>query len=667
MLATMLVSSLEDAILRSGPNNTAQNSNGIAAIAASGINTWGKAASILKMLAFDPGATGVANDCWAFLGLSALHGPTPSLPIIHHRFKLGDDIARAGEQPDWAADDASLAKAFRQNLEEATQLCLKRLPEALQHRKMLKASSAIPRWLEPDPDFTVWLAQDAALDQGKTIVAVNLSNLHGLDLAPFAPIVLSPNECLPIYKALYGSPSEIQSCIQNFHGKDVVLWAPDNGRALGQVLNVMDRMHKEDTCKFNLHFLVPFTPMPNCVDAEAIGELWSHQMLAPKFTHLRKGVEYFLDPVRCVFSGNTAPLHHLKNIAIITMRTAGNPRPPCIRTFKTTVATHAIGKAIRVDVPEECQRGVYVYLQNLQLVHCLGWEYGQKSPGSIQSAKRSFLTGFFDAGKVSNLELTGIVKFLRNLPELRLAFVGSEQLFGNPNALILDFADTRTIYEVRDMLEEIVFVSPSRAVIDTQNTSREWENIMTHMYHQDPRSALKGLRFRVGLFGGKTFARPGVLAAYAANDRARLKLDRAPQEIRDRELLNTQLHISGLPQTQKGEVMQKIITHITDVVGIRLCPRTGDSLAHGEWEVGEDSKEGGQIHVLLRSPEDHIKLLSHVHGAGLSINGHHLSIEVRSIQAAQFAGRLCKNFVQASGSSTGVASSGGTGVAGSSS
>jgi len=515
MLATMLVSSLEDAILRSGPG-AAQNSNALAAIATSGINTWGKAANVLKMLGFNPDAAGLASDCWALLGLSALHGQVPSLPVIRHRFKLADDIARAGEQPDWSAEDATTAKLFRQKLQKATQLCLDLLPEALQHRKMLKTSAAIPRWLEPDPDLTVWLAKDAALDQGNTIVAVNLSNLHGLDLAPLSPIVLSPVECLPVYKALYGSPAEIQNCIQNFQGKNVVLWAPDNGRALGQVLNVMEKLYKEGTCTYNLHFLVPFTPMPKCVNAEAIGELWSHQMLAPKYSHLRKGVEYFLEPTRCVFSGNTAPMHHLKNIALITMRTAGDPRPPGIRTVKKTVAPHDIGKAIRVDIPEDCQRGVYMYLQQLQLVHCLGWEYAQKSPCSTQSAKRVFLTGFFDANAVSNLELTGIVKFLRNAPELRLALVGSEELFGNPNALILDLADTRKVYEVRDMIDEIVFVSPTKAVIDSQNTAREWENTMTNMYQQDPKHALKGLRFRQGLFGGKAFAKPGVLASFAA-------------------------------------------------------------------------------------------------------------------------------------------------------
>jgi len=653
----LLSDTLEEAVLRFGRGGASTIQAPLNELIQGGLQTWAMTAHVLKKLSINPEMDASEEQCWDMLGLSALHGPAPCTADIHARLRIGDLLSQLSEMPGWSAEDAMSAKVFNKRLHLAAQICIAKLPEALRHRKMLKTTPAVPRWQEPDPDFVVYLAEVALATERSAMIAVNLSNLHGLNLTQYSPIVKTPLECRPIYQQLYGNPAEIKTVINSFQGKNVTLWAPDNGRSLGQMLGVLDKMVKEGDGVFNLHFLVPFVPMPGIPNAEMINELWSHQMLSSKYNHIRKRVVYFLDPMRCAFSGNSAPLHHLKSLVMITMRSSGAPEAPTIQTFKREMIKHNIGRAVRVDVPEEHQRGVYIFLQSLQMTHCLGWEPGQKSPGSTATCKRSVLTGFFDDQKVSTLDMVGIVRTLRDMPQLHSAFIGPEAMFANPHALIMDLADTRVLHEIRDMLNEVVFVSPSRAIMDTQRTNIEWEDVLTHQHQQDPKSAIKSIRYRQGIFEGKVFAKPGVLAKFAYNERARHRLSRVPGEIRDREMLSTSLQISGLPHTQRAQIVQQIITQVQSEAGIFLVQRTGDVLEPGEWCMGGDSREGGEIQLLLRSPEEHVKLLTHMHGAGMDINGHRLAIEVQSIQQLQFAGRDCKCFVGASQADAGTASS----------
>jgi len=650
MTANRLADTIEEGVLRCS-RGAAPQISAVPELVQGGITTWAKAEKILQLLSFDPNGEASLEGCWSVLGLSALHGQAPTMEEVQVRLKIGTDIADLSSQPTWTTGEAAKAMHFKATLVKAAQLAVDALPAVLKLRRQTKVSSSVPRWLEPDPDFTTFIAADARKDQGNTVIAVNLSNLHGLDIAALSPIVLGPEHCRHIYRALYGSPAEITQCIKSFNGKNMVLWAPDNGRAMGQVMGVLEKMVKEGDCAFNLHFLVPFVPIPHCTNADMISELWSHQMLAPKYNHIRKEVAYYLQPMRCAFPGNTAPLHHLKSLVLITMRSSGPPQPPTLRNFKQDIVQHQIGRAVRVDVPEDQKRGVNIFLNQLQMMHCLGWEVGPKSPGSHPSAKRACIVGYFDAQQVSTLDMVGIVRHLRLLPELHHAFVGQESLFGNQHALILDHGDARCLYKAKDMISELIMVSPNRAIIDTQHTAAEWEAIMTSQHHQDPKSAIKSIRFRMGIFGGKVFAKPGVLPTYAYNERARQRLNNAPGEIRERELLSTRLHVAGLPQTQKNEIIDKIMIQVRDFAGIPLALRTGEVLAPGEWEAGEDAVDGGGVNLLLRSPDEHIKLLSCMHGAGLVVNGHHLCIEVCSIQRAQFAGAACRVFEAVPGSS----------------
>jgi len=643
-MASLLTETLELAKLHSFSSGGSQMAAPLADFVKKGINTWPEMVQILQMLSFSMKADDDVDGCWGTIGISPLQGPAPALDVIHLRMQLGCQVADLGEQPGWTAADALKAKGFKQRIQTATQECIDKLPEVMKHRKRLKLTSSVPRWQEPDPDFTIFLAQDAQKNGGNTILAVHLSNLHGLDLRALAPTVLGPADCLPIYRALYGSPAEIQNCVQNFQGKSMILWAPDNGRAVGQVIGVLDKLAKEGSTPFNLHFLVPFTPMPNCPSAEVIGELWSHPLLSSRHAHLRKGVEYFLQPMRCAFSGNTSPLHHLKNLAVITMRSSGPPSPPCLRNFKHQLVEHQMGRAIRIDVPEEEQRGVHILLTQLQMVHCLGWEPGQKSPGGNPATKRAIVVGYFDQQFVSSLDIVGIIRSLRSMPQLRHALIGPESLFGNPHALIMDLGDTRCLQDCSNMINEIVMVSPTRAIITTQHTAGEWEQILTAQFHQDPKTGIKGIKYRLGPFGGRPFAKPGVLAAQADNARARQRLERAPREVRERELLSSSLYIAGLPHTQRATIVQRIISKVGGIIDISGTPSDGEILAPGEWKMGGDSRDGGEIHLQLKDQGDYLKLLSCLHGAGIEVNGHHLSIEVRSIQPMQFAGQSCRSF-----------------------
>eukprot|EP00959_Pyramimonas_sp_CCMP1952_P374392 7840700-Pyramimonas_sp.AAC.1 len=77
-----------------------------------------------------------------------------------------------------------------------------------------------------------------------------------------------------------------------------------------------------------LHLLVPHDVYPGCSTHTEIQDLWGHSLMETEWKPILSCVEYLRQPVRCVFPGQTGPLHHVKAIAVFRLSTCGTTSPP---------------------------------------------------------------------------------------------------------------------------------------------------------------------------------------------------------------------------------------------------------------------------------------------------------------------------------------------------
>jgi hypothetical protein len=103
-----------------------------------------------------------------------------------------------------AAEEAALASSFEQKVEQAQRKCAMELQDVLRARKKLQ-SKTVPRWLEPSPDLLEYYHSKLQNAGPGHDIALNLSNLQGVDLDSF-PMSINPTASRTLYEKLLQGP-----------------------------------------------------------------------------------------------------------------------------------------------------------------------------------------------------------------------------------------------------------------------------------------------------------------------------------------------------------------------------------------------------------------------------------------------------------------------------
>ncbi len=333
------------------------------------LSSWQIISQVLSSLAFRP-ENSFSGDVWSLLGIPCHEGPLPSEDMIERRANIA--LLFSGEKlaSSWAEVDATSAAEFRSRIRDAREACLRDLPKVLRERRRSQ-SRLLPRWMEPSPDFLSYLHGRAAAKGRKLRLGLHLSNLQGVDFSKFTK-AMPPDEARGVYESLWFSKESALKTLEWFTEISLMVWAPPDAARLQHMLAAMQALALRGSSA-RIHVLVPHDPYPGCSSPTEVLDLWWHPLLAHKWKSIVAHAEFFRQPTRCVFSGASSPLHHLRSLVIFTLSADGVKHPMAMTQWRPTLLTYDTGFALFVDCASTDELVTHRALLNTELRGLLEW------------------------------------------------------------------------------------------------------------------------------------------------------------------------------------------------------------------------------------------------------------------------------------------------------
>ena len=582
------------------------------------MTNWEAVKSTLALLAFSPDA----SDHWQVLGIPRSEGPLPSLDMIEKRVQLGYTFASVRSNMGWTSADVGAATTFEQKLEIAKQACVKDLPR-IQREKRKIQNQLVARWMEPSVELYQFLYQRAQQTGTNHRLALHLSNLQGASMEGLSQAI-SVKEARRLYEEILKSPESCEDLLKaTLNGGSLTMWAPSDHIAMMRIATAFKKVSLRPGAIGAMHLLVPHEPFHRCETPMQILDLWFHELLGQKWKSIVSRVEFLRQPTRCVFPGNICPLHHVKSIAIFTLSTTGEITTSLTTQWRPTLNHTPGGHHIVVDCPRSDQLMVHRALMTTQLRGLLNWDGPVRSLGNKADDLRVAFTGHFDEKEVNVLDLKLYVRILRARPGLDQAIIGSQSLFIEQAAVIVDFGHPRAFIGNEEMIEEMVLVSPRMALMTTPRQADDWCQLMTEQFRSDPLSAITRIRFRDSR-GGRPWARPVALPGQIKATRARARPQTASAKEQAKQQLRTTVTISSMATGRKEELQACIMDHISAVIQKSFQRSTSDSpLRSYEWKpiLDELGEWRGAIEFECVWQEEVNMIYSKMQGSGIELQG----------------------------------------------
>jgi len=491
--------------------------------------------------------------------------------------------------------------------------------------------------MEVCPDFFAYLC--AIYVPLGWAFALHISNIHEHLFDNFAPHMLPLVEANSLYKQIHGPSATIYNTLQTIanQGQKLVLWAPSDPPKLAAFLGELYKFVSNSRQPFHMMLVIPYDPMPHCDSVELIQELWTNPILMGKYTSMIKEVRYYAQPMRCVFTGPVGPLHHFKSLATFLVSNEALPVSPSVINWKTTLVEEDLGHVILVDVPMHSVVDIHFILAKAQLHGLIGWEPARRSPAHSPGNPRQLICGYFNPQQVSVSDLVLLVKGVKTLVNQEGVFVGSHLLYTDETSFVVDFGDVIGLEPCRELTQEVVLVSRKRAIITTYAPKVSWEPILTAQAKLSPLCAIASIRFRKMLgLANLIWLKPALTADQVHKYKQQAALTSKSASEQERATLQMQLRVEGMPQVGHESICDGIMAKVNEVTHLSLTKSTTPVPQSGQWAPCYRGDGLFAQQILLQLPSDEaLKLVFvHVHGSGVKIAGHNLSIEARSSHAA---------------------------------
>jgi len=587
----------------------------------------------MKFVGFEP----EAETAWEKLGIHTDCAP-PTHDVILQRRTLLESIASAKDAHKWTRqDDLDGLSRVSNILGDACTQCHTLLPDLLKKmgRKKRNACSGPATWMEPS---SLVFEYSLTLHPSLTI-ALHLSDLQRMNPAAQQlsasetgqPRVLALNDSRELYNRLGQSQEKIEEALSIFQKGGIVIWAPDNHDQLPRIVSALRRIYTNKGICVQLTMLVPYMPLPGCESSETIMDLWTHPLLHNKNKDMVSNVTFIREASRCVFTRDSTPVHHVKNIAAVTIRADGGQGTNteyCLRAMLVDNFTNAT--QILVDVPAGSANDVWLKLNATcgpTTAFQLEWKLQRRSRGSKPGLARNLLVGYSKC--IAIAEVRAVIKFVIGTVGGGDVFVGHSGMFADKTNIILD-ADIKHITALLPLAESCVLVTPSKALIVPGRPAREFSDALSG----SEELMTVSIRYRKsGDMRGEVFARPQALQnqirAAQHNKRAQ-RLPGSEAALQQNQIVIEVLSIEG---RNHQDLAQKIMNRVGQEMGIsyRESQDESGSLGAGEWRAGCSQGEWeGRILVQCSSPQEVSNVHSKTNGRGICVDGTTRTLEVTS-------------------------------------
>ena len=602
---------------------------------------WSQARETMAVLGFqEDGQTDFEK-----IGLSSDHNVI-TVDLLEHRRRLLNVVTSAMEAHSWGEIDKEQGRKWVNTFCKIIDNCHKLLPAISKktHKKKKNNNAGGPEtdvmlWCEPSP-----LVYEFCLKaHSATTIALFLSNLQRIPIDTLCttlcditgrPRVLSCKDTRDLCTRLSQTSAKIEEALRLFNGGRLILWAPDRHDQIPRILQSLKKLYTEEGVAAQLQFLVPYTPFPGCHTAASIMDIWSHQLLHPRFADMVSEICFIREPSRCVFTRNSNPIHMVKNLMAVTVQASISITSTITHSMREELLSREHeGDCIVVDVPAQAAMEYLKALRELgSRVTCVpsSWHLQARSKGHSDTHKRSLLLGYSDTKSL--IEVQAIIAIVRKSISSRHVIVGRASMFADANTIVAE-GNIEQIVSLYPMLLECVFISPYKALVTPSSSA---EQMSKHLTEEEGMRTVSLRYRRSSALQGEVFARPRDLASHLRAERHAAYASRQCQEEKALLLSQVQIEVLGLRDCSSfpnlaGNVMQAIGVH-TGIFSFSESPDPNEPLKVGEWRaIARDGGWSGRVIVQCANIQDMRTFYTTTHGMRACINGMHCSIDISSL------------------------------------
>jgi hypothetical protein len=214
------------------------------------------------------------------------------------------------------------------------------------------------------------------------------------------------------------------------------MWAPHEKESMLRLAAAYLQFATRTSEECQVQLLIPHDAYPDCDAPANIRDLWWHPLLGDKFGSIVKTVEFLREPARCVFSGSSGPLYHVKSLVVVTLAVHTHGLPHSMPSWRNTLVDEVHGPIIWVDTDANAELQTRRALAATNLAGMIRWEGPRRSFGTSASSQRICFRGYFDAGRVTALAARLHVVTLKSQHGLGRALIGTQSLFTDPSTLL---------------------------------------------------------------------------------------------------------------------------------------------------------------------------------------------------------------------------------------
>jgi hypothetical protein len=412
-----------------------------------------------------------SDNPWHVLGLQRMEGPENDKVTIKQRAGLISDklasIADAKLEP----RERAMRARWLSTVDEAQAHCLEELPRVQIERKKLKVpKDRLPRWAEATTAVSEYIMEE--VDQ-KSVCMLNMSNLlrsaaPRSDKHEFAPAALARDYVGRLIKG----GQETVDALEEMGDKGVVMWCPDSKDDIGRIVAGLAKATGQGT-QAQITMVIPLEPRPGCHKESQFMDTWTHELLNNKWSPFIEDVRFSSEPVKIVISGLYAPMHQVKSLCLVTLRSGqGAGRRGMMKT-RGTIGTGEDTSILIVDIKEEDEVEFLVRAGRVPLNLISDWHGPTRAASTSKDDKRIIYTGNLtgEGAWAARVSLMQVKEWLGDL----VAIVGLHSTFGNKDSILIDITSADAAYKVQELVEDAVLVTPRLMLARSAASEAQWQ------------------------------------------------------------------------------------------------------------------------------------------------------------------------------------------------
>ena len=236
-----------------------------------------------------------------------------------------------------------------------------------------------------------------------------------------------------------------------------------------------------------------------------------------------------------------------------------------------------------------------------------------------------------------------IIQALKATPDLQGVLIGSNALFRDPGAMMMEIGDPSAAEEAYGLTKGMVMVSRRLALMTTGKNLKEWIGLANLQAERDPLACIERVRYRSGWNGGKDWMKPTNLEAMLKGMKAVAATKNLPDEVARRRKLKLEINVQGIVCGDPNALAQMIMLKIQEKTGCTLVQQLGQGeMGDMQWQAGTDFLRFWNGRVWIQAATEQIGdlIFKNIHGTGLEVNGRCYAIEVNTFGNRQDASRV---------------------------